>query len=187
MTVNSSALKTSKCCLDSIQRRYSICCSSCCLVPIVSACPPSPPHEGPVSGASLVEAFPLKVLKKRFGGKLSAAALKQLCAHLVGAFTACWRALITILKLLARYSTSNKNTVPYSLQQIFEFLFKWENCVFYIYLRFQGFKTFIKTLGHLSEKQAAKRVHASNTFCSGIPFHLWHEVKRAGCSNHIIW
>lgn len=83
-----------------------------------------------------MEAFPLKVLKKRFGGKFSTAALKQLCAHLVGEFTACWRALITILKLLARYSTSNKNTVPYSLQQIFEFLFKWENCVFYIYPRF---------------------------------------------------
>lgn len=26
----------------------------------------------------------------------------------------------------------------------------------------------MKTLGHLSEKQAAKRVHASDTFCRGI-------------------
>lgn len=53
-----------------------------------SASPPPPPREGPVSGASLVEPLPLKILKKCFSGTLSTTVVKKLSAHLVEAFTA---------------------------------------------------------------------------------------------------
>lgn len=53
-----------------------------------SASPQPPPREGPVSGASLVEALPFKILKKCFSGSLSTTVVKQLSAHLLEAFTA---------------------------------------------------------------------------------------------------
>ena len=131
-----------------------------------------------ISGASLVEPLPLKILKKCFSGTLSTTVVKKLSAHLVEAFTAPQRTLIISLK--HQHNVAHPKKIPCLIlcNRFFNFYLKRKKN-FFKQQKFQGFKISIKTLGHLREKQAAERVHASKTLGGGILSHLWHEVKRS--------
>lgn len=71
--------------------------------------------------------------------------------------------------------------MPYSLQQIFEFLFKEEKKFFFNSRNFRALR-YPSKHWDISVKNRLQKVHASKTLGSRIPSHLWHEVKRTGPS-----